>query len=156
MTVAARDRRPIHPAASAASSALPSTQPAASQAIVLAVIAAGALATIALWWNDTTAIHGWGVWLTNAGRVTGLLAGYGVVVLVALMARLPPLERGVGTDRLVRWHARGGRYTVSLVVMHALLIVWGYSVTAHTGVIDESKTLLRSYPDLLMATVAGL
>jgi len=62
MTVAARDRRPTRPAASAAYSTLPSTQPAASQAIVLAVIAAGALATIALWWNDTTAIHGIGDW----------------------------------------------------------------------------------------------
>ena len=107
MTVAARDRRPIHPAASAASSTLPSTLPAASQAIVLAVIAAGALATIALWWNDTTAIHGFGDWLTNAGRMTGLLAGYGVVVLVALMARIPPLERGIGADQLARWHAHG-------------------------------------------------
>jgi hypothetical protein len=46
---------------------------------VLAVIAAGALATIALWWNDTTAIRMDSVTaLTNAGRVTGLLAGYGV------------------------------------------------------------------------------
>ena len=109
MTVAARDRRPIRSAASAASATLPSTQPAASQAIVLAVIAAGALATIALWWNDTTAIHGIGDWLTNAGRVTGLLAGYGVVVLLALMARIPPLERGIGADQLARWHAQRSR-----------------------------------------------
>jgi hypothetical protein len=29
-----------------------------------------------------------------------LVAGYGVVVLVALMARLPPVERGIGADRL--------------------------------------------------------
>src|SRR4051812_9886108 len=134
----------------------PTSRPGAHPNAVLGVIFTGAAAALLLWWRNTPAINGWGVWLTNAGRVTGLLAGYGVVVLVALMARLPPLERGVGTDRLVRWHARGGRYTVSLVVMHALLIVWGYSVTAHTGVINESKTLLRSYPDLLMATVAGL
>jgi ferredoxin-NADP reductase len=156
MTVAARDRRPTRPAASAASSTMPSTQPAASQAIVLAVIAAGALATIALWWNDTTAIHGFGDWLTNAGRVTGLLAGYGVVVLVALMARIPPLERGIGADQLARWHAHGGRYVVSLVVAHGLLIIWGYAVTAHTNVVSQTATLLTSYPDVLMASVAGL
>src|SRR6476659_10102904 len=156
MTVAARDRRPIHPAASAASSTLPSTQPAASQAIVLAVIAAGALATIALWRNDTTAIHGFGDWLTNAGRVTGLLAGYGVVVLLALMAWIPPLERGIGADQLARWHAHGGRYIVSLVVAHGLLIIWGYAVTAHTNVVSQTATLLTSYPDVLMASVAGL
>ena len=123
---------------------------------VLVLIAAGAVATIALWWHDTPAIHGLGDWLTNAGRVTGLLAGYGVVVLVALMARIPPLERGVGADRLARWHAHGGRYTVSLVVAHGLLITWGYAITAHTGLVSQTSTLLLSYPDVLMATVAGL
>jgi predicted ferric reductase len=123
---------------------------------VLAVIAAGAVATVCLWWHDTSSISGFGAWLTSAGRITGLLAGYAVVALVALMARLPPLERGVGADTLARWHARGGRYTVSLVVAHGLLITWGYAVTAHTSVVRQSKTLLASYPDVLMATVAGL
>ena len=123
---------------------------------VLAAIAAGAVAAMGLWWHNTPSIHGSGDWLTNAGRVSGLLAGYGVVVLVALMARLPPLERGIGADRLARWHARGGRYVVSLVVAHGLLITWGYAVTAHTNVVSQTKTLLVSYPDVLMATAAGL
>ena len=123
---------------------------------MLAAILAGAAATILLWWHDTASIHGPGDWLTNAGRVTGLLAGYGVVVLVALMARIPPLERGIGADKLARWHAMGGRYTVSLVVAHGVLITWGYAVTAHTGVVSQASTLLMSYPDVLMATVGGL
>jgi predicted ferric reductase len=124
--------------------------------LVLAVIAAGALAALGLWWHDTPAIHGFGDWLTNGGRIAGLLSGYGVVVLVALMARLPPLERGIGADRLARWHARGGRYVVCLVVAHGLLITWGYAVTAHTDVVTQTKTLLTSYPDVLAASVAGL
>jgi ferredoxin-NADP reductase len=124
--------------------------------VVLGLIAAGAVATVAVWWRNTPAVDGLGDWLTNAGRITGLLAGYGVVVLVALMARLPPLERGIGADRLARWHARGGRYTVGLVVAHALLIVWGYAVVAHTSVVAETGTLWASYPDVLAATVAGL
>src|SRR3954471_5502467 len=123
---------------------------------ILAAIGAGAAATIALWWHDTPAIQGLGDWLTNAGRITGLLAGYGVVVLVALMARIPPLERGVGADRLARWHSKGGRYTVCLVVAHSLLIAWGYAVAAHTTVVSQTKTVLLSYPDVLAATVAGL
>ncbi|HET6910465.1 MAG TPA: ferredoxin reductase family protein [Mycobacteriales bacterium] len=137
----------------------PAASPAASRAhpgAVLAVITSGALAAVALWWRDTPSINGLGDWLTNAGRVTGLLAGYSVVVLVALMARIPPIERGVGADRLARWHARGGRYTVCLVVAHGLLITWGYAVTAHTNVVSQSKTLLTSYPDVLAATVAGV
>src|SRR5580700_10727073 len=101
------------------------------------------------------AVSGIGGWLTGAGEVLGLLAGYGVVVLVALMARLPPLERGIGTDQLARWHAMGGRYVVCVVWAHGLLIVWGYAVQAHTSVTSETATLLTQYPDVLMATVGG-
>ena len=122
---------------------------------LLAAIIAGGLVVIALWWHGTPGVHGLGGWLTGAGEVLGLLCGYGVVILVALMARLPPLERGLGTDQLARWHAMGGRYVVSCVVAHGLLIVWGYAATAHTGVVSESATLLTQYPDVMMATVAG-
>jgi ferredoxin-NADP reductase len=134
----------------------PASAPRTHPTTVLAVIAAGAFAAILLWWHQTASIHGLGDWLTSAGRLTGLLAGYGVVVLVALMARLPPVERGVGADQLARWHAMGGRYTVSLVVAHALLITWGYAVTAHTGIVSQANALLMSYPDVLMATVGAL
>ncbi len=123
---------------------------------VLAVIGAGAVATAWLWWSGTPAVSGFGDWLTNAGRITGLLAGYGVAVLIGLMARIPPVERGVGTDQLARWHSMGGRYVVGLVVTHALLITWGYAVTAHTSVTSQAWTLLDSYPDVLLATAGGL
>jgi predicted ferric reductase len=124
--------------------------------LALSIIGAGLVAVLGLWWSDTPSIHGLGDYLTGAGRILGLMAGYGVVVLVALMARLPPLERGVGADRLARWHAMGGRYVVTVIVAHAVLITWGYAVTAHEGLINEAGTLLMSYPDVLMATVAGV
>jgi predicted ferric reductase len=124
--------------------------------VVLALIGAGAAATVWLWWHGTPAVRGFGDWLTNAGRITGLLAGYGVAVLIGLMARIPPVERGVGADRLARWHSTGGRYVVGLVVAHALLITWGYAVTAHATVTGQAWTLLDSYPDVLLATAAGL
>jgi ferredoxin-NADP reductase len=122
----------------------------------LAAIGVGAVAVIALWWQNTFYVHGLADWLTNAGRITGLLAGYAIVVLLALMSRAPALERGVGTDRLARWHAMGGRYTVSLAVAHTLLIIWGYAVSAHTNVVHQTATLVTTYPDVLMATVSVL
>src|SRR3954470_6235160 len=153
MTAVAQERR----TSTAPARTAPRPAPArAHPSAVLAVIAAGAAATVGLWWHNTPAVHGAGDWLTNAGRITGLLAGYAVVVLVALMGRIPPLERGVGADRLARWHARGGRYTVCLVVAHGLLITWGYAVTAHTNVVSQTSALLTTYPDVLAATVAGL
>ncbi|MDQ1673792.1 MAG: hypothetical protein QOC98_2354 [Frankiaceae bacterium] len=145
--------RPVSPA----SRATPPSAPASMNPnAMLGAIVAGAVATLGLWWFDTPSISGFGDVLTNAGRITGLLAGYGVVVLVALMARIPPVERGLGADRLARWHSFGGRYSVSLIVAHALLITWGYAVTGHTNVVHQTKTLNLSYPDVLMATVAGL
>jgi predicted ferric reductase len=120
----------------------------------LAMIATGGAAVLLLWLQNTVYVTGLGGWLTNAGRITGLMAGYAVVVLLALMARVPAVERGIGADRLARWHAMGGRYTVSLALAHTLLIIWGYAVTAHTNVAGESATLVTTYPDVLMATVA--
>src|ERR1700744_3917928 len=120
-TTGAVARTGAHPALSAARGPAAPAARARPEA-VLAVIGAGAAAVLALWWHGTPTLHGYGDWLTNAGRITGLEAGYGVIVLIALMARIPPLERGVGADRLARWHSMGGRYVVGLVVAHALLI----------------------------------
>jgi predicted ferric reductase len=128
----------------------------ARAAALLTVIGLGAAAAVALWWNDTASIVGLGAWLTSAGRVTGLLAGYAVAVLLVLMSRAPFLEHGLGADTLAKWHSHGGRYTVSLIVAHAVLITWGYSVTDHTDLVSQTDSLLMSYPDVLMATVAGL
>ena len=121
---------------------------------LLTAIAAGAVAVLVLWWHSTLSLAGFGGWLTGAGEILGLLAGYSVVVLVLLMARIRPIERVVGADRLARWHAMGGRYVIGLISGHALAITWGYAVTAHTNPVSETATLLTTYPDVLMATVA--
>jgi predicted ferric reductase len=120
----------------------------------LAAIAAGAAAVLALWWHSTRAVAGPGGLLTTAGEGLGLLAGYAVVIAVLLMVRLPPVERGIGADRLARWHATLGRYTIGLISGHVLLIIWGYALDAHSGLISEAGTLLTGYPDVVMATVA--
>ncbi|MEW1893608.1 ferric reductase-like transmembrane domain-containing protein [Streptomyces sp. NPDC085659] len=120
------------------------------------VIWAGASGVLALWWSDTGSVIGSAGWLTGAGRITGLLAGYACAVLLALMARVPMLDHTIGTDRLARWHALGGRCTISLVLAHTLLIIWGYSLTSHTSVVSQTFTLVLHYPDLLKATAAFL
>jgi predicted ferric reductase len=122
--------------------------------VALGAITAGGLLVILLWWHDTPPIHLFGDWLTNAGRITGLLAGYVIVVLLVLMARVPALERGLGSDRLARWHSMGGRYVVNLSIAHTLLIIWGYAVSAHEGLLPQTGQLMTRYPDVLMATAA--
>ena len=122
---------------------------------LLALVVAGGLATIYLWWhNQPPDLSNLAAWLTGAGRLTGLLAGYLIAVQLLLMSRVPLIDRGVGADRLSRWHAMVGRYTISLIVAHTLLIIWGYAAAAHHGVVSQTGTLIADYPDVLMATVA--
>ncbi|BDH12731.1 ferredoxin reductase family protein [Streptomyces hygroscopicus] len=122
----------------------------------LVVIYGGAVAVLALWWRHTPSFVGLDGWLTGAGRITGLLAGYACAVLLALMARVPVLDRVVGTDRLARWHATGGRYTVFLALAHTALIIWGSSITARTNVFDQTTTLVFQYQDVLWGTIGLL
>ncbi|NEC84822.1 ferric reductase-like transmembrane domain-containing protein [Streptomyces sp. SID12501] len=119
---------------------------------VLAALWAGAAAVIALWWHDTGSVVGTAGWLTGAGRIAGLLCGYACAVLVGLMARVPLLERRIGADRVTRWHARAGRYTVCLLVAHIVLILLGYAAQDGSSFLDEALTVILDYPEMLKAT----
>ncbi|WP_435172314.1 ferredoxin reductase family protein [Actinacidiphila sp. bgisy145] len=122
---------------------------------VLLLSWAGAAAVLALWWQDTGSVVGTADWLLGAGRIAGLLCGYSCALLIGLMARVPVLEQGVGSDRVARWHASLGRYTVCLLLAHVTLILWGYAVQAHNGVVGETTTVVLTYPDMLKGTIGG-
>jgi predicted ferric reductase len=119
---------------------------------VLALLWAGAAAVLALWWTDTGPVVGTAGWLTGAGRIAGLLCGYACAVLVGLMARVPLLERRVGSDRVARWHAMAGRYTVTLLLAHIGLILAGYAAQDGASLWHETLTVVLDYPDMLKAT----
>ncbi|RAJ55355.1 putative ferric reductase [Streptomyces sp. PsTaAH-130] len=121
-----------------------------------AVLWAGAAAVVALWWADTASVVGTAGWLTGAGRLAGLLCGYACAVLVALMARVPALENRVGADRVARWHAMAGRYTVCLLVAHSALILGGYAAQDRASLWHETVTVVLDYPDMLKATAGTL
>ncbi len=44
---------------------------------------------------------------------------------------------------------------VGLIVAHGVLIASGYAITTQTDLVAQAVTLVRDYPDVLMAT-AGL
>ncbi|MFD7608397.1 ferric reductase-like transmembrane domain-containing protein [Streptomyces mirabilis] len=123
---------------------------------LLTLLWAGAGAVVALWWYDTRSVVGLAGWLTDAGRIAGLLCGYSCAVLVALMARVPLLERRIGSDRVARWHAMAGRYTVSLLVAHVTLILFGYAAQDGAGIVHETLSVVFDYPDMLKATTGTL
>jgi predicted ferric reductase len=119
---------------------------------LLALLWAGAAAVVALWWTDTGSVVGTAGWLTGAGRIAGLLCGYSCAVLVGLMARVPLLERRIGSDRVARWHAMAGRYTVCLLVAHIVLILAGYAAQDGASIVHETVTVILDYPEMLKAT----
>jgi predicted ferric reductase len=88
-------------------------------------------------------------------HISGLLAGYGVTVMVALMSRAPALERGVGADRLARWHAKGGRATVCLILIHGVAATTAWAMARGTSAWAATMDVL-TMPGLIAATVGTL
>ncbi|MFJ6841563.1 ferric reductase-like transmembrane domain-containing protein [Streptomyces griseoluteus] len=116
----------------------------------------GAAGLLGLWWADTSSVVGVSGWLTGAGRLTGLLAGYLCALVVLLMSRVPWLDATVGPDRLARWHAWLGRWTITLITAHVVLIVEGYALTGRVSPVREAGQVVLHYPDMLKALAALL
>ncbi|MEU4994876.1 ferredoxin reductase family protein [Streptomyces sp. NPDC021622] len=123
-----------------------------SPAALRAGVVGGAVAVIALWAAQAEPSARLDVLFATGAHLTGLLAGYGILVMLFLMARVPAVEHGVGADRLARRHALGGRYVLSLCIGHALLALCGYAAHADTDLVDATLDLL-GYPGLALATV---
>ena len=108
-----------------------------------------------LWLRDggVTQVHNASELWTSAGRITGLLGAYLALLQVLLLARLPPLERQVGFDRLTVWHRRNGKLVIYLVVAHVVLITIGYAGGVHISVWRQFSDFLSSYSGMITATV---
>ena len=91
--------------------------------------------------------------LPVVAHVTGMLAGYGVLVMLVLMSRWPVLERGIGADRLARWHGYGGRLVLSLVLVHAVAAVQSWA-GARGQSFPAALLEVLGFPWLISATVA--
>jgi predicted ferric reductase len=93
--------------------------------------------------------------MTAAGQISGLMAMLAVMVELALMARIPWLERRLGFDRLAVLHRWTGFAVVDLVVVHAVTTTLGYAQASKQSVPGQVLDFVRHSPDMLMAIVAG-
>jgi len=91
--------------------------------------------------------------LPLVAHLSGLLAGYAITLMLVLMARIPALERGVGADRMARWHAALGRATFVLMLVHAVAATLGWAGVQGIGVFAATTQVL-AMPGLAAATVA--
>lgn len=85
-------------------------------------------------------------------HISGMLAGYGVLVMLVLMSRWPLLERGIGADVLARWHGRGGRTILALVLTHGIFAVAAWSQLTGKDPFSALAQVL-TWPGLLTATI---
>jgi predicted ferric reductase len=132
-------------------------RPRRSPAVPLLIaVWAGAAGVLWLWWTNTPSLADNNARILNAGRITGLLAGYLMALVVLQMARVPALERRVGSDRVARWHAMSGRYTICLVLAHVVLTMYGYALQAGKGfgdLVQQTIDSVDQLPDLGKATI---
>ena len=119
------------------------------------VVVANAVVIVWLWLHGggVSRVHGSAELFTSLGRITGLVAVYLALIQVLLLARLPPVEKLVGFDRLTVWHRLNGKVCISLVVAHTVLITVGYAGSEQISVPREFSRLLSSYPGMVTATV---
>ena len=87
------------------------------------------------------------------GSLTGLVGMYLALLMVVLVSRIPPVERILGQDGLLRWHRRLAPWPLSLIGLHAIIITVGYGQAAKTGFLAQIGQFMSSYPDMLAATV---
>jgi predicted ferric reductase len=116
----------------------------------------GLATSLSLWLFDTQAgaVNDTATLMLAAGRLTGLAAGYLLFIQLLMMSRVSWLEEWVGARDLLRWHRWLGTSLVVGVLAHIVFIVYGYALTGKTGVLDQSWTIVTTFPDMLKAVIA--
>jgi len=85
-------------------------------------------------------------------QLTGLLGAYLLLIEIALMARIPWLERRIGSW-LATLHRGLGAYLVMVLAAHTGLVIAGYSMSLQAPPSVVVKSIFATYPYVLAATV---
>jgi predicted ferric reductase len=114
------------------------------------------LASVEVWWLDNPegSISDAGSVLVAAGRITGMVGGFVLLVEVLMMSRVAWLEQWVGAHDMLIWHRSLGGFLVIVVPAHAVLTIFGYAVSAKVSAARETWTMLTTYEDMISAFVA--
>lgn len=97
-------------------------------------------ASVELWWVDTPpgSVATPADVLIAAGRVTGMIGGFVLIVQVLMMSRAAWLEAWVGAHELLIWHRSLGGAVVVVVLAHTALIIVGYAAAEHASLAHET------------------
>jgi predicted ferric reductase len=98
-------------------------------------------------------VGGVGSAMVSMSRLAGLWASALLLVQVLGMARVPAIERAFGLDRVTAWHRWSGLTSFWLMVVHLVLIWWGYSVLDGSSLVVEAWNVTVTMPGMLLAFV---
>jgi len=118
--------------------------------------AAGAAITTFFWWQATgheTHSALYSVELA-IGNLTGLLGTYQILWQLLLLGRLPFLENAFGLEKLTWLHKWNGYSALILILLHSILLLLGYGLLNHFGLLQQFNDFLFNWEDVLKATVA--
>lgn len=91
--------------------------------------------------------------LPLVAHIAGLLAGYFVTAMVLMMSRTPLLEHSIGADTMSRWHGMLGRWTLALIIVHAIAALLGWAQAQSLAIPVAAGEVLQM-PGLVAATAA--
>jgi predicted ferric reductase len=91
--------------------------------------------------------------LIAVAELAGMVGAYAVCLQLLLIARVEPVERAIGHDRLVGWHRVVGTATLGLVCLHVVAMVVGGGLLTGQGAWAELRTEIATMPDVLIAVI---
>jgi predicted ferric reductase len=117
---------------------------------------AGLVASVEVWWLNTpmSSVDSVIGALTEAGRITGMVAGYVLLVQILLMSRVGWLDRIVSANDIVLLHRDLGFTLVISVLAHMATLIVGYAMSDRLSLWSETTTILTTFPDMISAFVA--
>jgi predicted ferric reductase len=117
---------------------------------------AGLVGSVALWWSGTPAgsVQDLGGGLIEAGRITGMAAGYVLLVQVLMMSRVGWLDRTISANNLLGAHRDLGFVLTVCVLAHVALTLVGYAKLSGISIAEQTTTMLTVFEDMVSATIA--
>jgi predicted ferric reductase len=116
----------------------------------------GLVVSLWLWFAETPpgSVDSMAAVLVEAGRITGMIAGYVLLIQILLMSRVGWLERRIGASEILSRHRDLGGLLVIMVLVHAALLIVGMSAYDESSIMGETWLMLSTYEDMISAFVA--
>ncbi|HEY4268753.1 MAG TPA: ferric reductase-like transmembrane domain-containing protein, partial [Galbitalea sp.] len=125
---------------------------AADLLTVLAVTSAAAAVSLYLAYGGAGSLTTVGGVVTSVGIVVGLIGTDLILIMLVLAARIPLIDRVFGHDRAMATHRSLGKPAVYLILAHAILLIFGYGITAGLNPVAETIALWNT-PDMPLAFI---